>query len=414
MVNTPIPQNLKSEAKKAAKILREFSIPNAKTGPDGLIPAGILAKAKGLAIITVFKAGFLVTARGGSGIVIAKLERSGINFSTDWSAPSAIGLAGLGGGFEIGVEVTDFVIILNTRSAVDAFSKGGNLTLGGNFTIAAGPLGRNLEGDIAVRSPAAIYTYSKTKGLFAGISIEGSALIERKDANKKFYGKDIRAHQILNGEISAPDGCEDLYDVLKLQQEFAVKAVADLAKKQAVKQKEKIEGMSEYSQYKFSKPQSSTQKKSSGNLSQRSRSDVSISSNSSSSPKLESWKDSKASTQTARLGNSTNRVFADESSSQNKIIAPKYDPWKEIDMMALKGATASPPSYKSDVTQDTFWVVADFAFQAQLRCDLSLSPGDRIKVTTRTKIQRDWWEGIDSSGRRGIFPANYVHIVSDL
>lgn len=83
-------------------------------------------------------------------------------------------------------QVTDFVIILNTRSAVEAFSKGGNLTLGGNFTIAVGPLGRNAEADVSVRSPAAIYTYSKTKGLFAGISIEGSALIERKDANKKY------------------------------------------------------------------------------------------------------------------------------------------------------------------------------------------------------------------------------------
>jgi lipid-binding SYLF domain-containing protein len=69
---------------------------------------------------------------------------------------------------------------------VDAFSKGGNLTLGGNFTIAAGPVGRDIEGDVSVRSVAAIYTYSKTKGLFAGISVEGSCLIERKDANKKY------------------------------------------------------------------------------------------------------------------------------------------------------------------------------------------------------------------------------------
>lgn len=81
--------------------------------------------------------------------------------------------------------MTDFVIILNSRSAVEAFSKGGNLTLGGNFTIATGPVGRNLEGDVSVRSLAAIYTYSKTKGLFAGISIEGSCLIEHKDANRK-------------------------------------------------------------------------------------------------------------------------------------------------------------------------------------------------------------------------------------
>ena len=85
----------------------------------------------------------------------------------------------------LSVQVTDFVIILNTKNAVDAFSKGGNLTLGGNFTVAVGPMGRNAEADVSVRSPAAIYTYSKTKGLFAGISIEGSALIERKDANKK-------------------------------------------------------------------------------------------------------------------------------------------------------------------------------------------------------------------------------------
>lgn len=82
-------------------------------------------------------------------------------------------------------QVTDFVIILNKRAAVDAFSKGGNLTIGGNFTVAAGPLGRNLEADVSLRSTAAIFTYSKTRGIFAGISVEGSALIERKDANKK-------------------------------------------------------------------------------------------------------------------------------------------------------------------------------------------------------------------------------------
>lgn len=94
-----------------------------------------------------------------------------------------------------------------SRSSVDAFSKGGNLTLGGNLSIAAGPLGRNIEADVAVRSPAAIYTYSKTKGLFAGISIEGSALIERKDANKKYviqlvyiyeeYRKEIKTCKLL-------------------------------------------------------------------------------------------------------------------------------------------------------------------------------------------------------------------------
>ncbi|XP_029903836.1 SH3 domain-containing YSC84-like protein 1 [Myripristis murdjan] len=135
-MNNPIPSNLKSEAKKAAKILREFTEISNRTGPDKLIPAHVIAKAQGLAIISVIKAGFMITARGGSGIVIARLADG------RWSAPSAIGIAGLGGGFEIGVEVSDLVIILNQRRAIEAFTKGGNLTLGGNCTVAVGPMGR--------------------------------------------------------------------------------------------------------------------------------------------------------------------------------------------------------------------------------------------------------------------------------
>ncbi|XP_040283523.1 SH3 domain-containing YSC84-like protein 1 [Bufo bufo] len=208
-MNNPIPSNLKSEAKKAAKILREFTEISSRSGPDKIIPAHVIAKAQGLAILSVIKAGFLVTARGGSGIVVARLPDG------RWSAPSAIGVAGLGGGFEIGIEVSDLVIILNHKRAVEAFAKGGNLTLGGNFTVAIGPLGRNLEGDVAIRSSAAVYTYCKSRGLFAGISLEGSGLIERKETNRKFYcQEDIRAYEILFGEIPRPTLAEELYVIL--------------------------------------------------------------------------------------------------------------------------------------------------------------------------------------------------------
>ncbi|XP_066496412.1 SH3 domain-containing YSC84-like protein 1 isoform X2 [Tiliqua scincoides] len=208
-MNNPIPSNLKSEAKKAAKILREFTEITSRNGPDKIIPAHVIAKAKGLAILTVIKAGFLVTARGGSGIVLARLPDG------RWSAPSAIGIAGLGGGFEIGIEVSDLVIILNHERAVEAFAKGGNLTLGGNCTVAIGPLGRNLEGDVALRSSAAVFTYCRSRGLFAGVSLEGSCLIERKETNSKFYGWDIRASAILFGDIPPPIQAQDLYDVLE-------------------------------------------------------------------------------------------------------------------------------------------------------------------------------------------------------
>ncbi|MCJ8736981.1 hypothetical protein PDJAM_G00018530 [Pangasius djambal] len=208
-MNNPIPSNLKSEAKKAAKILREFTEISNRQGPDKLIPAHVIAKAHGLAILSVIKAGFMITARGGSGIVIARLPDG------RWSAPTAIGIAGLGGGFEIGLEASDFVIILNQRRAVEAFSKGGNLTFGGNFTVAVGPLGRNLEADVAFRSMAAVFSYCRSRGLYAGVSLVGSYLMERKETNRKFYSQDIRASAILNGDVEPPPEAYDLYAILE-------------------------------------------------------------------------------------------------------------------------------------------------------------------------------------------------------
>ncbi len=117
--------------------------------PDRAIPDRVLRDAKGLAILTVTKAGFIGSGRGGSGIVVARTGKG-------WSGPSAIGTGGIGVGFQAGVEITEFVIVLNTQEAVDAFSKGGNVTLGGNLSAAAGPVGRTAEGNVALQ--AAMYT----------------------------------------------------------------------------------------------------------------------------------------------------------------------------------------------------------------------------------------------------------------
>lgn len=386
MVNTPIPHSLLSEAKKAAKILREFTMPNSKTGPDKLIPVGILAKARGLAILTVFKAGFLVTARGGSGVVIAKL-RDELDYSEGWSAPSAIAMAGLGGGFEIGMEVTDFVIILNTQSAVDAFSKGGNLTLGGNFTIAVGPLGRNIEGDVAVRSPAAIYTYSKTKGIFAGISVEGSALIERKEANRKFYGKDIRAYEILAGKVPPPEECQALYHVMKEHQEIAAKAALKLAKRQAEKHadkaRERFADSTGLTLPSFPKRNADGQK--SSYVQQKTtviRTTKKVTS--AASDKGPTFMPYDTGRRTARVHTVTTRTTTSSSGA---------------------GASAAAfPALTSPVV-----AVAQYPYHAQLTCDLSFKPGDKIEVLTQTDTQDDWWEG-RCNGRIGIFPANYVRV----
>lgn len=170
----------------------------------------MLASAKGLAILTVIKAGFLGSARFGSGLVVARLPDG------SWSAPSAIATGGAGFGGQIGFELTDFVFILNDASAVRTFSQAGSLTLGGNVSIAAGPIGRNAEaaGAASLKGVAGIFAYSKTKGLFAGVSLEGSAIIERKDANSKLYGRPISARELLQGDERPPPAAAPLLNVL--------------------------------------------------------------------------------------------------------------------------------------------------------------------------------------------------------
>lgn len=133
-----------------------------------------------------------------------------------WSAPSAIATGGAGFGGQIGFELTDFVFILNDASAVKTFSQAGSLTLGGNVSIAAGPVGRNAEaaGAASLKSVAGIFSYSKTKGLFAGVSLEGSAIIERKEANAKLYGRPVSARELLSGGERPPPQAAPLLNIL--------------------------------------------------------------------------------------------------------------------------------------------------------------------------------------------------------
>jgi hypothetical protein len=112
--------------------------------------------------------------------------------------------------------LTDFVFILNDAAAVRTFSQVGTLTLGGNVSLAAGPVGRNAEaaGAASTKGVAAVFSYSKTKGLFAGVSLEGSMLVERKDANEKLYRSRVSASQLLTGSIRPPPAADALMRVL--------------------------------------------------------------------------------------------------------------------------------------------------------------------------------------------------------
>ncbi|XP_068612490.1 SH3 domain-containing YSC84-like protein 1 [Brachionichthys hirsutus] len=364
-MSNPIPSNLKSEAKKAAKILREFTEISNRNGPDKLIPAHVIAKAEGLAIISVIKAGFMITARGGSGVVIARRA------DRRWSAPSAIGIAGLGGGFEIGVEVSDLVIILNQRRAIEAFTKGGNLTLGGNCTVAVGPLGRNVEADIALRSTAAVFTYCRSKGLFAGISLEGSYLIERKETNRKFYSREIRASAILNGDVDPPAECYDLYNVLD---GYTEAYAADWSRRNPSGEEGKRRRFIPFSSAPARPPPPPQQKAAAS-----------------------SWQPS----------TSTGAV---QSSGSKAQLYPSVSIYKSDTSghFASRNAPSSGGGASAGGANGQMVVTAAHAFTGQQPGDLSFVPGDLVTIIAKTDSQYDWWEGQLEDGRVGMFPANFV------
>jgi lipid-binding SYLF domain-containing protein len=181
---------------RSASTIREF-----RHMPERGLPPSIIRHAKGLAILSVVKAGFIFSGKAGDGVVIARTGRG-------WSGPSFIGTGGAGWGLQIGAEVTDFVIVLNNAAAVRAFARGGNVTLGADASVAAGPVGRT--GEAGVTPTAAIYTYSRSRGLFAGVSLEGAVIATREEANMRYYNRPVNASDILHGRVAPPRGSAGL------------------------------------------------------------------------------------------------------------------------------------------------------------------------------------------------------------
>lgn len=170
------------------------------------IPQRVLRNAKGIAVIRVLKGAFGVSGRIGEGVVIARLPAGG------WSGPSAIATGGAGFGFQVGGQVTEFVIILNTRAAVTSFARGGNVEFGGALSVAVGPVGRAAEA--GVLPVAAVYTYSRSQGLFAGASLEGTILIAQSGKNAKYYQRPVSPEEILSGRVELPSGASQLIATL--------------------------------------------------------------------------------------------------------------------------------------------------------------------------------------------------------
>ena len=161
--------------------------------PDD-IPQDLIDKADCVIVLpSVLKAAFIVGASYGRGVMTC---RGGENFRGPWSAPSMMALEGGSFGFQIGGQATDFVLlIMNERGAGAILSS--KVKLGADASAAAGPVGRTAAAATDVTLRAEVLTYSRSRGLFAGVSLEGSTLRPDNDANERLYGKKLEAKAIV-------------------------------------------------------------------------------------------------------------------------------------------------------------------------------------------------------------------------
>ena len=152
--------------------------------PLRCIPPALMTDAAGVAVIPhVVKAGFVLDGRFGRGVVLARRPDG------TWTNPLFLTLAGGGVGWQVGVESTDVILVFKTRESLRRLMEGKDkLTLGGDVSVAAGPVGRQAEAATDAQLKAEIFSYSRSRGLFLGASLEGSALLIDHRANEEFYG----------------------------------------------------------------------------------------------------------------------------------------------------------------------------------------------------------------------------------
>ncbi|KAF4993053.1 hypothetical protein FGRMN_6741 [Fusarium graminum] len=191
--------DLREECGKSARILKTFV-------DKGKLPSDVISNAKGLAIFTGFRAGMYFAGAGSAGVVIARLSNG------TWSPPSAFSVRSGSVGLVYGIDVYDCICVLNTQEAVDAYKKS-EVNLGGAVALAAGPLG----GNVNVGEVRPIWKYTKSRGIYGGLTVDGTVIREKRDVNADFYGAELSSAQILDGQAHAgwSPRIQELLEVVK-------------------------------------------------------------------------------------------------------------------------------------------------------------------------------------------------------
>src|ERR1700682_2485750 len=180
--------------------------------PDD-IPQDLLDKARCVIVFpSAVKAAFIVGGSYGRGVMVC---RTGKDFTGPWGAPAMMALEGGSVGFQIGGRATDFVILVMNTRGVDSLLHS-KVKLGADASIAAGPKGRDAQAATDVTFRAEMLSYSRSRGVFAGVSLEGSTIRPDEDANRRLYGRDVNAQQIIKeSRVEAPAAARELIAILQ-------------------------------------------------------------------------------------------------------------------------------------------------------------------------------------------------------
>lgn len=194
-----------TRASDAARVLGEIM-----RIPESSVPARMFSEAYAIAVIPdVVKAGLVIGGRRGKGLISVRSPDG------SWSNPSFMTLTGGSIGFQAGVQSADIILVFRSKKGVESIVNG-KFTLGGDASVAAGPVGRSAQASTDEQLKAEIYSYSRARGLFAGVALDGAVLAIDHKANQAVYGRNTTPRAVFEGRIqSAPNAVVDFRDRLE-------------------------------------------------------------------------------------------------------------------------------------------------------------------------------------------------------
>mmetsp|Transcript_21948 Transcript_21948/g.41170 ORF Transcript_21948/g.41170 Transcript_21948/m.41170 type:complete len:394 (-) Transcript_21948:1600-2781(-) len=386
--------SLEGYTDKCVKMLHEMTNPK-HVKADKQIPTTLIKYCEGIAFITIYKAGFFVLgANAGAGCVIAKVKDPSSPRGWRWSGPASVVCGGLGGGFTVGGQKIDSIIILNTKSAVRAFMGEGQVTFGGNLSIAAGPAGRDIEGHVGLSNTkeiVAAYSYSKAQGVYLGATLEGAFCVSRNSDNKRFYqDQSVTPERILMGEVIPPP------QVNRLHQELYT--ILDRKRANTTAEHDNANYGGPAPAYSGQDQQGAHQYHAAGGMSNMPPEAIAPAIGAAATAFGQSMASAMSTQQEGGLPPFWKKVFTPDGKPYYHNTQTNETSWN------IPTAAAPPPPPPAPGAGGQY-VVANYDFTATRPGELSFKANDRLLV--QEKVDANWYR-CSLNGKPGLVPANYV------